>query len=113
MNAYRIPNHDASLLSGATAGQLRKDAHDRICDDYDQMTEVYTDAAAHLVEHEDMPDVLRALYRAEYALGRLLDGETSVDDPSTTVVLRELARQAELVSRRVSIVIDERVEASL
>ncbi len=113
MNAYRIPSHDASLLRGSDAGQLRKEAHDRICDDYDQMTEVYTDAAARLVEYEDMPDVLRALDRAEHVLGLLLDGKTSLDDRNTRLLCREVVRQAGIVNRLVEAVIDERAEAAL
>lgn len=111
MNAYRIPNHDASLLRGADAGQLRKDAADRIADDWDAMTEVYTDTAAALAESGDIEDVLRALDRAEHVLGRLLTGEVTPDDRAVTVLLRELDRQAKLVSRRVSATVDEHAEA--
>lgn len=110
MNAYRIPMHDASLLAGAEDDQRRKDAADRIADDYDAMTEVYTDAAAHLVEYGDMPDVLRALDRAEYRLTRLLTGDTSLADPDTLRLFREVVRQAGIVSGRVEATLDEHAE---
>lgn len=113
MNAYALPGLDQHLLRGADAGQLRKDAYDRICDDYDAMRDVYVDAAEHLAKYDDMPDVLRALDRAADMLSRLRDGEVTAADSTVSALLRELARQAALVQGRVSTVIYEHVEAAL